>query len=161
MVIGVALGVAMPNVAKELGPISNIFLRLIKSIVAPLLFGTLVGGIAGSGSVKAMGRIGLKSIIYFEVVTTIALILGLTIVNVAKPGVGLHLDRDTGAAPVTSTTTPSLGAVLEHTFPTSIIDSMAKGEVLQIVVFSFLFGAACAAIGAEAQPVVTFCDQFV
>jgi proton glutamate symport protein len=157
MAIGIGVGVAVPNVAKDLGPISNIFLRLIKSIVAPLLFGTLVGGIAGSGSVKAMGRIGLKSLVYFEVVTTVALVLGLTVVNVAKPGVGLHIDR--ANEPVVETKTPSLGAVLEHTFPVSIVDSMAKGEVLQIVVFSFLFGAACAAIGAEAQPVVTFCNS--
>jgi proton glutamate symport protein len=159
MVIGVGLGVAVPSVAKELGPVSNIFLRLIKSIVAPLLFATLVGGIAGSGSVKAMGRIGLKSIVYFELVTTVALVLGLAIVNLVKPGVGLRLDRDNGAASVTSVTPPGLGTVLEHTFPTSIVDSMARGEVLQIVVFAFLFGAACAAVGAEAQPVVTFCNS--
>jgi len=159
MVVGVALGVSAPNIAKELGLISDIFLRLIKSIVAPLLFATLVGGIAGSGSVKAMGRIGLKAIIYFELVTTVALVLGLAIVNIAKPGVGLHINSGGSEAAVTSATPPSLGSVLEHTFPVSIVDSMAKGEVLQIVVFSFLFGAACAAIGAEAEPVVTFCNS--
>jgi proton glutamate symport protein len=90
---GIALGVATPGVARELGPASNIFLRLIKSIIAPLLFGTLVYGIAGTGSIRQMGRIGLKAIVYFEIVTTIALFLGLAAVNLVRPGEGLRLER--------------------------------------------------------------------
>ncbi len=159
MAAGIALGALAPNVAKELQPVSNIFLRLIKSIIAPLLFGTLVGGIAGSGSVKAMGRIGLKSIVYFEVVTTIALVLGLAAVNIVRPGEGMKLERTAAEAAAAKAAPPTLSSVLEHTFPTSIIDAMARGEVLQIVVFSFLFGAACAAIGAKARPVVEFSDS--
>ena len=88
MAVGIAVGLLWPDVGKSLQILATIFLRLIKSIVAPLLFGTLVYGIAGTGDVKAMGRIGLKSIIYFEILTTIALFLGLAVVNLTKPGVG-------------------------------------------------------------------------
>jgi len=154
MAAGILFGHFFPEVGKELTPISNIFIRMIKSIIAPLLFATLVVGIAGSGSAKAMGRIGLKSIIYFEIVTTAALFVGLVAVNWIQPGAGLSIDRaaQTGLPQVK----PSLVQILEHTFPNSIFDSMAKGEVLQMVVFCFLFGTACTMIGAKAQPVVTF-----
>ena len=158
MFAGIAIGLAAPEVGRNLAPVSNIFLRLIKSIIAPLLFGTLVYGIAGTGDVKSMGRIGLKSIIYFEVVTTIALFLGLGAVNLVRPGEGMRIEKTAAevSAPKAET---SLAAILEHTFPASIIDAMARGEVLQIVVFSFIFGAACAAIGAKAAPVVAFCES--
>ena len=158
MVAGIALGAVAPEFARQLTPVSAIFLRLIKSIIAPLLFGTLVAGIAGSGSVKAMGRIGLKSIIYFEIVTTAALVLGLTAVNLTRPGDGMKLEH-TAAEAAVSAKPPDLAAILEHTFPSSIIDSMARGEVLQIVVFCFLFGAACASIGEKARPVVDFAES--
>jgi proton glutamate symport protein len=155
MAAGIALGLAAPDVARRLAPVSNVFLRLIKSIIAPLLFGTLVHGIAGTGSVKAMGRIGLKAIIYFEAVTTVALLLGLSAANLVRPGEGVRLEKS--AAEIALPQTPaSLGSVLEHTFPASVIDAMARGEVLQLVVFSVLFGMACAAIGEKALPVVDF-----
>lgn len=155
LAVGIALGILAPGFAVSLAPISNVFLRLIKSIIGPLLFGTLVYGIAGTGDVKAMGRIGLKAILYFEVVTTLALFIGLAAVNLTRPGVGMHLERSAGEAALPKTP-PNLTTILEHTFPTSIIDAMARGEVLQIVVFCFLFGAACAAIGTKAKPVVDF-----
>jgi proton glutamate symport protein len=155
MAAGILLGATAPDFAASLSPISNIFLRLIKSIIAPLLFGTLVAGIASTGSVKAMGRIGAKSILYFEIVTTAALFLGLAAVNFVRPGEGMSLQR-TEAELNLPAPQQSAAAILEHTFPTSIIDAMARGEVLQIVVFSFLFGAACAGIGAAAEPVVRF-----
>ena len=158
MTAGVALGFAVPGVAVKLSPISNIFLRLIKSIIAPLLFGTLVYGIAGGGSLRQMGRIGLKAIIYFEIVTTVALFLGLGMVNLFRPGEGLRLERGAGEAGVAQQV-PSLTSVLEHTFPASVVDAMARGEVLQVVVFAFLFGAACAAIGEKSKPVVKFCES--
>lgn len=155
MAAGVLIGALWPDVGRQLQPASNIFLRLIKSIIAPLLFATLVYGIAGTGSVKTMGRIGLKAIVYFEIVTTIALFLGLGMVNWLKPGVGVHVAGDTTAAPLPAAK-QSLSDILEHTVPASIIDAMAKGEVLQIVVFAFLFGSACAVIGAKAKPMVEF-----
>jgi proton glutamate symport protein len=158
MVAGIALGVFAPGVAVNLAPISNVFLRLIKSIIAPLLFGTLVYGIAGSGDVKQMGRIGVKAILYFEIVTTLALFIGLGAVNLTRPGAGLKIDKTNmeGVVPQAKTTA---GSVIEHVFPTSVIDAMARGDVLQLVVFSFIFGAACAAIGAKAQPVVKFAES--
>ncbi len=158
MAAGIALGAFAPGFAKQLSPLSNIFLRLIKSIIAPLLFGTLVAGIAGSGSVKAMGRIGAKAILYFEIVTTIALILGLAAVNITRPGEGMNLQK-TAEEAVVAANPPGLGAILEHTFPSSIFDAMAKGEVLQMVVFFFLIGAACAAIGDKAAPLVSFAES--
>lgn len=157
MVLGVAFGHFFPEAARNLSPVSNVFLRLIKSIIAPLLFATLVYGIAGSGSAKAMGRIGVKAIVYFEIVTTAALFLGLGAVNLVRPGEGVSLQKGPEAAlPQVHMT---LAGILEHTFPTSIIDAMARGEVLQLVVFCFIFGSACIAIGEKAKPVVEFCKS--
>ncbi len=156
MVAGVILGIADPGVARQLAPLSNIFLRLIRSIVAPLIFGILVAGVA-AGELKHMGRIGAKALLYFEVVTTIALFLGLGAVNLARPGVGVPIQRsaaETLPAPAAGQST--LNTVLEHTFPTSIVDAMARNDVLQVVVFAFLFGAACSSVGAKARPVVEF-----
>ncbi len=157
MAVGLALGIFLPQVAVQLAPLSNIFLRLIKSIIAPLIFGALVYGIAGAGDIRQMGRIGLKAIIYFEVLTTAALFVGLAAVNLARPGAGLTINK------VAQTNLPqvklTVAEILEHTFPTSIIDSMARGDVLQIVVFSILFGIGCAALGARAKPVTAFCES--
>ena len=157
MAAGVAVGALAPGVARELAPVSAIFLRLIRSIIAPLIFGTLVYGIAGGGDLKRMGRIGLKAIVYFEIVTTFALFLGLSAVNLVRPGAGMSLRQTSSEAAVTQAG-PAAGAIIEHVFPASIIDAMARGDVLEIVVFAFLFGAACAAIGAKAGPVVAFCE---
>ncbi len=158
MAAGIALGFAAPDIARQLQPVSNIFLRLIKSIIAPLLFGTLVYGIAGAGNIKTMGRIGVKAIVYFEIVTTVALFLGLAAVNLVRPGEGMRLEKTAAEAAVPQGGT-SLTQILEHTFPSSVIDAMAKGEVLQLVVFSFLFGTACAAIGTRAKPIVEFAES--
>jgi proton glutamate symport protein len=156
MAAGVSFGVWAPDAAKQMGIVSTIFLRLIRSIIAPLLFGTLVYGIAGGGEVKHMGRIGGKAILYFEIVTTLALFLGLGVVNLVRPGEGVPIAHSAAekaaAAPPTT-----LSTIVEHTFPASIIDAMARNDVLQLVVFAFLFGAACASIGPKAQPVVSFC----
>ena len=104
-----------------------------------------------------MGRIGGKAILYFEIITTIALFVGLGAVNLVQPGLGVQLQKS-AATPVPAAAS-TLPQILEHTFPTSIVDSMAKGEVLQIVVFAFIFGAACAAVGSKARPVVGFCES--
>jgi proton glutamate symport protein len=157
LVAGIAFGAMFPGPAKELGLLGTIFLRLIKSIIAPLLFATLVVGIAGAGSIKTMGRIGGKAILYFEIVTTLALVIGLGAANLVQPGAGVALTP--GANPgVAAAGATGLQQTVEHTFPTSIIDAMARGEVLQIVVFSFLFGTACAAIPAKSRAVVDFCQ---
>lgn len=153
---GVAFGALFPGSAKGAAVLGTIFLRLIRSIIAPLLFGTLVSGIAGAGSVKTMGRIGGKAILYFEIVTTIALFIGLGAVNLVKPGAGVTLQK--GAAGI-ARTGASLPQILENSFSASIVDSMAKGDVLQIVIFAFLFGAACMAAGSKARPVVQVCES--
>ncbi len=155
---GVLFGVFFPEPAKEMGLLSTIFLRMIKSIIAPLLFGTLVHGIAATGNVKTMGRIGGKAILYFEIVTTVALVVGLLFVNIVKPGVGVKLDKPAGTESMQKADT-SFAHILEHTFPASVIDAMAKGEVLQIVVFAFLFGTAAASVGSKAKPMLEFADS--
>jgi len=159
MVLGVALGAAFPGIGKAdwMAAIANVFLRLLSSIIAPLIFGMLVSGIASIGSVKTMGRIGIKAIVYFEALTTVALFLGLGAVNLIQPGAGMKLEKTAGDLGLAQA--PSLSGTLEHTFPASIIDAMARGDVLQIVVFAFLFGAACATIGLKAAPVVEFCKS--
>src|SRR5437016_12028022 len=137
---GIAFGAILPGPAKQMAILGTIFLRLIKSIIAPLLFGTLVCGIAGTGNVKTMGRIGGKAILYFEIVTTIALFVGLGAVNLVKPGVGVQLPK--AAATGLPTANTGFAQILEHTFPTSIIDAMAPREGLQYGVFSPPFGTA-------------------
>ena len=156
MVAGLLLGVFAPSTARSLAPVSTVFLRLIKCILAPLIFGTLVYGIAGAGDLKRMGRIGLKAIIYFEAITTVALFIGLAAVNLLQPGAGQRLNA---RAETPALAHQTLEGVLEHIFPSSVVDAMARGDVLQIVVFSFIFGAACLAIGEKARPVVTFCGS--
>ena len=158
MAAGVVVGALAPGFAPRLAPLSNVFLRLIRSIIAPLIFAMLVAGIAGSGDLKRMGRVGIKAIVYFEIVTTLALILGLAAVNMARPGEGVPMAA--GSAEQAVVQAPArLGDILERVFPASIIDAMARNDVLQVVVFAFLFGAACAAIGTRAKPVVDFCES--
>jgi proton glutamate symport protein len=157
LVAGIAFGAFLPGPAQNCAILGTIFLQLIKSIIAPLLFATLVHGIAGTGNVKTMGRIGGKAILYFEIVTTIALFVGLGAANLVQPGIGVELQK--GAAAGVAAAHTSFTDILKHTFPTSIIDAMAKGEVLQIVVFAFIFGTACASIGLKARPVVEFCES--
>ena len=160
LVAGVAVGFFWPSVGMATKPLADTFLRLIKMIIAPLVFSTLVVGIAGGGELKAMGRIGLKAIIYFEAATTIALVLGLGLANMFKPGAGLTmtLDRDTAAVAALAKNQQSLPDLLLHLIPTSAADAMARGDILQIVVFSTLFGLALSALGASGRPVVELLD---
>jgi proton glutamate symport protein len=155
---GVMFGAIFPGPARQMGLLGTIFLRLIRSIIAPLIFATLVTGIASTGSLKIMGRIGLKAILYFEIVTTIALAVGLAAANLVRPGEGIALSAPPLPEGIAAGSA-SLKDMLEHAFPASLIDAMARGDVLQIVVFAMLFGAACAAIGAKAQPVLEVCKS--
>lgn len=144
MVVGVLIGWIFPVESQQLKPLSTVFLRLIKSIIAPIIFSTLVLGIAGHGDdMKRVGRLAFKSILYFEIVTTLALFIGLAAVNLTRPGEGITL----GAASAESgqqlaQNRPTGQSFLEHAVPTSIIDAMAKNEVLQIVFFAILFALA-------------------
>jgi proton glutamate symport protein len=140
MVLGTLIGYCFPETAQNLKPMSSIFLRMIKSLIAPLLFATLVIGIAGHGDdLKQIGRIALKSIIYFEIVTTLALVIGLAAVNLIQPGAGVSLDVPAKEGAEFASKQTTLGGVLEHIVPTSVIDAMAKNEVLQIVFWAILF----------------------
>ena len=156
LVIGILIGVFFPAFAVQLSPVSNIFLRLIRSIVAPLLFGTLIYGIASAGELKTMGRIALKAITYFEIATTLALVIGLVMVNLFQPGNGIKITPENASAIPTLAKPVSLTSVLEHAIPSNIFEALGNGDVLQMVVFFFLFGAACSAIGKKAEPVVEF-----
>src|SRR3984885_13722831 len=149
ILIGLFLGIAVK-------PLADAFLRLIKMIVVPLVFSTLVVGIAGSGSLRAMGRIGLKAIVYFETATTIALFLGLGLVNAFRPGAGLAMPLPANRPEVIALSQTGQHAwdIFLHLFPTSVIDAMARGDILQVVVFATFFGVALAAIGARGKPVL-------
>ncbi len=160
LLVGIAVGYLWPSFGVAIKPLADMFLRMIKMIIAPLLFSTLVVGIARTGDLKAMGRIGLKAIIYFEVATTIALFWGLGLVNWFKPGAGLSVPIGEGAAELAALATKQQSGwdILLHLFPTSIIDAMARGDILQVVVFSIFFGIALAAIGEKGKVVVEFLD---
>src|SRR5881397_2137958 len=156
LVLGIIVGYVWPSFGVAIKPLADAFLRMIKMIIAPLLFATLVVGIAGTGDLKAMGRIGLKAIVYFEVATTIALFLGLGLVNVFKPGAGLAMPigADTKAAAAMAQNQQQGWDIFLHLFPTSVVDAMARGDILQLVVFSTFFGIAVAAIGPKGRPVL-------
>jgi proton glutamate symport protein len=153
---GILVGYLWPAFGVGVKPLADAFLRMIKMIIAPLIFSTLVVGIAGTGDLKAMGRIGLKAIIYFEVATTIALALGLLLVNVFQPGAGMSLPAgtDTATAAGLVRSQQSGWDIFLHMFPTSVIEAMARGDILQVVVFSTFFGVAVAAIGPRGKPVL-------
>lgn len=161
LLIGIAIGHFFPSFGAGVKPLADAFLRMIKMIIAPLLFSTLVVGIAGTGDLKAMGRIGLKAIIYFEVATTIALFLGLFMVNVFKPGAGLDVPIGGSTAELATLATKQQTGwdIFLHLFPTSVFDAMARGDILQVVVFSTFFGIALAAIGEKGRPAVEFFDS--
>src|SRR5713226_3121392 len=158
LVLGGVLGYVSPKWGNNVYFLRDIFLNLIKSIIAPLIFATLVVGIAGGGDLKQVGRMGGKALLYFEIVTTIALFLGLAIVNFTKPGSGVLL---TGGGDITSlvkTQPQGFRDLLVHIFPSSVIDSMVRGDVLQIVAFSVLFAMAVSALGDKASPILRGCD---
>lgn len=158
MGIGLLAGWYYPDVAVSLRPLSTIFLRLIRSLIAPLIFSTLVVGIAGHGDLKQVGRMGVKALIYFEVVTTLALGIGLLAVNIIRPGDGVNLQAAVQSGEI-STKQQSVSDIVSHIVPQSIFEAMANGEVLQIVVFATIFGIALALVPEEKRrPVLTFFD---
>jgi proton glutamate symport protein len=162
MVAGAELGHDAPNVAINLRVLSVIFLRLIKTIIAPLLFSTLVAGIAGHADLKKVGRMGIKAIIYFEVVTTLALVIGLTAINVSKAGVGVVLPPSVNSEQLAAPQKITASGTLLHAFPENIAKAIADGEVLQIVVFSILFGIALALVSEQRRrPLMNVIESLV
>jgi proton glutamate symport protein len=149
-------GTHVAGFAEQIKPLADTFLRMIKMIIAPLLFSTLVIGIAGTGDLKAMGRIGLKAIIYFEAATTVALFLGLGIVNLFKPGVGVQVPTMAVDSLKTVQAIPMHSGwdMLVSLIPTSVVDAMARGDILQVVIFSIFFGIGLAAIGPRGAALI-------
>jgi proton glutamate symport protein len=160
LLLGIAIGHFWPAAGVAIKPLADAFLRMIKMIIAPLLFSTLVVGIAGMGDMKAMGRIGLKALIYFEVATTLALVIGLAVVNLLQPGSGLTIPAVTDTRELQGLAERQQGGwdIFLHLFPTSVIDAMGRGDILQMVVFATFFGIALTAIGRKGQPVVELLD---
>jgi proton glutamate symport protein len=140
--------------------VRDIFLHLIQMMIAPLVFASIVQGIAGTEDMKKVGRIGLKSLIYFEVLTGFALVVGLLMVNLLRPGAGVVLSGDTsGLGAIASTKPLTVIETLLHIFPKSIVDAMARNDVLQIVSFSVIFALAVSAAGEAGKPVLAWCDS--
>jgi len=167
MVAGAEFGFDAPHVAVQLRVFSDIFLRLIRTIVAPLILATLIVGIAGHGDLKGVGRMGLKALVYFEVVTTLALAVGLVAINVSKAGVGLampaaqaQVSEARPGAPGSAAVQTHWDDVLLHVFPENLAKSIADGQVLQVVVFALLFGIALATVSeAKRAPVLRLCES--
>ena len=161
MVVGAEIGNDWPGVAINLRTLSVIFLNLIRTIVAPLLFSTLVVGIAGHATLRQVGRMGIKALVYFEVITTLALLIGLAAINISKAGVGVGVPTATAPAPTQSAPPPlSISDFIVHIFPENIAKSVAEGQILQIVVFSILFGIALALVDEpKRRPVLSFCQS--
>ncbi|MEI7475282.1 MAG: cation:dicarboxylase symporter family transporter [bacterium] len=162
LILGILVGHFFPGYAIKCEPLATMFMHAIKMIIAPLVFSSLVVGIAGHGNFNGLGRIGFKTILYFEIATTIALVIGLVVANVLKPGAGIHIDFPTGlhVAEQMKNLQAGTAVVSSHAdafvnmIPTSVIKSMADGNILQIVVFSVIFSIAIIGIGEKSKPVM-------
>src|SRR6202171_1600517 len=156
LVVGGVIGWLRPDWGNAVYFLRDIFINRINSIIAPLVFSTIVVGIAGAGALKKVGRMGVKALVYFEIVTTAALFIGLAVVNFTKPGVGVTLATDnTDIIKTIGQTHPkTLVETLVHAFPSSVIDAMVRGDVLQIVAFGVLFALALSAVGEKGRPIV-------
>ena len=161
LVVGALVGWLQPDWGNKVYFLRDIFINLIKSIIAPLVFSTIVVGIAGAGALKKVGRMGVKALVYFEIVTTAALFIGLAVVNFTKPGAGVTLAA--GNIDIVKTIEQShpktLVETIVHAFPSSVIDAMVRGDVLQIVAFSVLFALAVSAVGEKGKPIVRAMDS--
>ena len=160
MVIGTLVGWMFPDIAVSLKPLSTIFLRMIKSIIVPIIFGTLVIGVAGHGDdMKRVGRLAFKSILYFEIVTTLALFIGLIAVNITKPGVGVKLAASAAPGLELASNKTTLAGVLEHIVPQSFFEAATHNEVLQIVFWSILFAVGLSQVrGKPKEAMLGFCE---
>src|SRR5262245_54603409 len=161
---GVLLGWLRPDWGAAMRPLGDGFIKLIRMIIAPIIFATVVVGIAKMGDMKAVGRIGIKALVYFELVSTLALVIGLIVINVLRPGVGINADVKTLDVKAISAYTNSaqhLSTVdfLMNIIPTTVVDAFAKGEILQVLLFSVLFGLALLHLGEKGHALVSFMDH--
>jgi aerobic C4-dicarboxylate transport protein len=170
IVIGVLLGHFYPELGTKMKPLGDGFIKLIKMMIAPIIFCTVVSGIAGMENMKAVGRTGVLALLYFEIVSTIALVIGLVVVNVVEPGAGMNIDVSTlqvSASDASKLQTYTQQAqqqgivdFLLNIIPTTFVDAFAKGEILQVLLIALLFGFALHAVGARARPIYDFIDGF-
>ena len=163
--IGVILGYVAPERGAAMRPFGDAFIKLIKMLIGPIIFSTVVVGIAQMGAMKDVGRIGLRALVYFEVVSTAALVIGLVVVSTLKPGVGLgidpaSLDVKSVAAYTSASQHLSTFDFLLNVIPMTVVDAFAKGEILQVLLFSVLFGLALLLVGEPVRPLVALIDQF-
>jgi proton glutamate symport protein len=160
MIAGAEFGYDIPETAKKLQVLSDIFLRMIKTIIAPLLFSTLVVGIAGHANIKQIGRMGWKSLLYFEIVSTLALFIGLLAINVGKAGVGVAMPPNPEAPAIAAVKAQSASDFILHIFPENIAKSIFEGQILQIVIFSIVFGIAVALVKEKYRtPMIRFSES--
>jgi proton glutamate symport protein len=160
MLLGAEIGIDWPHFAEHLKFLSDIFLRLIKVIVAPLILGTLITGIAGHGNLRGVGRIGIKSLVFFEVVTTIALLIGVAAINISRAGEGLAVSAPAADAATGNAAPMHWDDFLVHVFPENLAKSIAENQILQVAVFAILFGIALARISEEKRaPMLRFCES--
>jgi proton glutamate symport protein len=160
LVLGALFGAFLPQYGETVKPLGDMFIRMIKMIVVPLIFSSLVMGIAGTGDFKKLGRLGGKALIWFEGATTLALFVGLAVVNVIKPGVGVNVTA-TDATAVTAAAGKHIDLVqtLVNIVPANIVDAMAKQDMLAIILFACFFGVAAAAVGEVGKPVIKLCSS--
>ena len=157
--VGAEIGHDFPALAKDLQVLSSIFLRLIRTIIAPLIFATLVVGIAGHSNLKQVGRMGIKALIYFELITTLALFIGLGAINLSRAGVGVP--QPANAPPAANVQKQTTADLILHVFPENIAKSVAENQVLQVVVFSIIFGIALAQVDEKRRrPLLEFSESF-
>jgi len=166
ILIGALVGLWFPHVGTALKPLADGFIKLIKMLLAPIIFGTVVVGMAKMGDLKEVGRIGVKALVYFEVLSTIALVIGLIVVNLLKPGAGMNIDAsnlDGHALASFTEAAKEQGVVpfLMDIIPTTLVDAFAKGAMLQVILLSVLIGAGISQMGARAKPLVEMLDLFL
>ncbi|UVA77991.1 C4-dicarboxylate transporter DctA [Pandoraea commovens] len=165
LIVGVALGIWFPQLGESLRPLGDGFLKLIKMVIGPIVFCVVVSGMASAGDLRKVGRVGVKAILYFEIITTFALVIGAVLAWVTRPGAGMNID-------IRSLDAGSMAAYTEHAkslkdtagfllkiIPDTITDAFAKGDILQILVFSVMFGCALAALGERGRPVARFIED--
>ncbi len=162
--LGVALGHFYPAAGTAMKPLGDVFIKLVRMMIAPIIFCTVVSGVAGVGDMKAVGKAGGLALLYFEVVSTVALLVGLVAVNIVRPGVGMNIDASTLDAKAVSQYVSGEGNqgitdFLLGMVPTSVVDAFAKGDILQVLLFSILFGFALHALGDGGRPLFEFIDK--
>ncbi len=158
MLAGLVLGFAFPALGTKMEALSTIFIRLVKTIIVPIIFATLVVGIASHADLKAVGRMGIKAIVYFEIITTIALFLGLVVVNVTKPGVGIDLGDAGLPAGLGEAKHMTIKEIVINIFPDNFFDAASRGDVLEVVVFTIIFAIALSLIKEKKKPIIEFCE---